>query len=173
MTTEQNESESALAAGQSPAAPKTTLWARIGAVFTGRGASNAKVSEPKSSNELAELRTDLATGRTLMAADRSLMAWVRTALSMISFGFTIYKVLEGFQKSGENLPHDYSPLTVGLFLTGLGTASMVMGTIEYWQRLNALRAFHPIKTFRPTFVMAMIISITGMLFFLGIVTKLL
>ncbi|WP_208102982.1 DUF202 domain-containing protein, partial [Escherichia coli] len=44
--------------------------------------------------------TELAADRTLMAADRSLMAWVRTALSMISFGFTIYKILQGFQQSG-------------------------------------------------------------------------
>jgi len=31
----------------------------------------------------------LPVSRTMMAADRSLMAWIRTALSMISFGFTI------------------------------------------------------------------------------------
>ena len=127
----------------------------------------------KTSNELAEDRTDLATGRTLMAADRSLMAWIRTALSMISFGFTIYKILEGLQKNGGDLGHDYSPQTVGLFLTGLGTASMVAGTIEYWERVKTLRMYHAIKTWRPVFVMAMIMSLTGLFFFLSIVTKLL
>ena len=35
----------------------------------------------------------LATERTRMAADRTLMGWIRTALSMIGFGFTIYKFL--------------------------------------------------------------------------------
>jgi putative membrane protein len=80
---------------------------------------------------LAADRTDLATGRTVMAVDRSLMAWIRTALSMISFGFTIYKILDGLQQSGGSLAHDYNPRTIGLFLTGLGTASMVAGTIEY------------------------------------------
>ena len=53
-----------------------------------------------SSNEMAQQRTTLAASRTLMAADRSLMAWVRTGLSMISFGFTIYKILQGFQEAG-------------------------------------------------------------------------
>ncbi|MEJ8824851.1 DUF202 domain-containing protein [Variovorax humicola] len=38
-----------------------------------------------------------------MAADRSLMAWVRTGLSMISFGFTIYMVIEGFAQQGGQL----------------------------------------------------------------------
>ena len=49
------------------------------------------------SDESSENRTDLAVVQNLMAADRTLMAWVRTALSMISFGFTIYKVIEGLQ----------------------------------------------------------------------------
>src|ERR1700679_1367281 len=43
---------------------------------------------------LAEKRTDLAMQRTSMAAERSLMAWVRTSLSMIGFGFSIYKFFQ-------------------------------------------------------------------------------
>ncbi|MEI9889510.1 MAG: DUF202 domain-containing protein [Caulobacteraceae bacterium] len=35
------------------------------------------------------LPADLGELRTIMAADRTLMAWIRTALSMLSFGFTI------------------------------------------------------------------------------------
>ncbi len=56
---------------------------------------------PKTSNELAaerttlaDERTDLAVARTLLALDRTLMAWVRTATSLISFGFTIYKIFQ-------------------------------------------------------------------------------
>ena len=36
--------------------------------------------------------TDLARERTREAADRTLMAWIRTALSLIGFGFTIAKI---------------------------------------------------------------------------------
>jgi putative membrane protein len=121
---------------------------------------------------MAADRTDMATQRTLMAMDRSLMAWTRTALSMISFGFTIYKILEGVQKTGANLPHDYTPQTIGLFLTGMGTVSMVAGTIEYWQRLKMLREFHPIKTWRASFIMALIMSVTGLSFFIIIIARL-
>ena len=125
-----------------------------------------------SSNELAVIRTTFAGRRTMMAADRSLMAWIRTALSMISFGFTIYKLLESFQEKGGNLPREHSPLVIGLFLTGLGTVSMVMGTVEYWERLNTLRKIHPIPTWRPTFIMALIMSGTGLVFFVSIITRL-
>ena len=121
--------------------------------------------ETKSTNELAVERTDLATRRTLMAADRTLMAWVRTALSMISFGFTIYKVLEGFIQSGTPLPHANSPRNLGLFLIGLGTVCMLMGTIEYWQTLKELGRFDHFGTRRPTFIIAVIMSLTGLFLF--------
>ncbi len=81
----------------------------------------------KSSNELAQDRTDLAVQRTLMAASRSLMAWVRTGLSMIGFGFTIYKFLsaEGAELTARN------PGNVGLVLIVLGNLSLLFGAIEY------------------------------------------
>ncbi|MBK6315770.1 MAG: DUF202 domain-containing protein [Blastocatellia bacterium] len=78
------------------------------------------------------------------------MAWVRTALSMISFGFTIYKVLEGLQVDGVDLGRDDAPRLVGMMLTGLGTISMVLGTIEYYFRLKELNRLQPITIWRPT-----------------------
>jgi hypothetical protein len=49
---------------------------------------------------------------------------------------------------------------------------MVMGTIEYWQRIKMLREYHAIKTWRPVFIMAMIMSVTGLLVFVSIIAKL-
>jgi putative membrane protein len=129
------------------------------------------IKETRSSNELAVERTNFAGRRTMMAADRSLMAWIRTALSMISFGFTIYKLLESFQQKGGTLARENSPLVIGLFLTGLGTVAMLMGTAEYWERLNNLRKIQPIPTWRPTFIMALIMSGTGLVFFMSIITR--
>lgn len=131
--------------------------------------------QPKSANELAEDRTGLAVKRTLMAADRTLMAWLRTALSMISFGFTIYKVLQGFQGAeGYELANKVDPRVVGEFLVGLGTISMVMGTIEYWFALRDLSqmAHNRIWT-RPSFIMALIISVSGLGIFISIIANLL
>jgi len=44
-----------------------------------------------------EIPPNLQLMNTLMAADRTLMAWTRTSLSMLSFGFTIFKILQAFQ----------------------------------------------------------------------------
>ena len=75
---------------------------------------------PKSSNVLAQERTELAVYRTALAASRSLMAWVRTGLSMIGFGFTIYKFIQAFADQFQ--PH--TARNVGLFLISLGTVSV-------------------------------------------------
>lgn len=132
-------------------------------------------AQPKSTNELAEDRTDLAIKRTLMAADRTLMAWLRTALSMISFGFTIYKVLQGFQGvEGYALANKVDPRTVGEFLVGLGTLSMIMGTVEYWFIIKDLCVMaHARIWVRPSFIMALIISLAGLGVFISITANLL
>ena len=125
-----------------------------------------------SADDLAEDRTAMATTRTLMAADRTLMAWIRTSLSMISFGFTIYRVLEGFQEAGQELPREQSPRNIGLFLTALGTVAMVMGVTEYWGGIKLLRRFQPIPFARPSVIMALIMSVGGVFMFFSIITGL-
>jgi putative membrane protein len=97
--------------------------------------------------------------RTLMGADRSLMAWMRTALSMVSFGFTIYKILQGFIASGADLGAAGQPRVVGLFLIGAGTVSIVLGILEYGQRAKELSAYEPVPIWRPSFVMVAAIAV--------------
>jgi putative membrane protein len=125
-----------------------------------------------SSNELAQERTDLALSRNLMAADRTLMAWVRTSLSLNSFGFTIYKVLLAFQQGGGQLPQGHTPRNIGLFLTGLGTVAMLMGTVEYWQSLKELHRMKGFRIWRASLVMAVLMSVMGVFLFISIMTKL-
>ncbi|MFM0339583.1 YidH family protein [Paraburkholderia fungorum] len=127
----------------------------------------------RTSDQLAGDRTDLAANRTLMAADRTLMAWIRTGLSMISFGFTIYKVLQGFTDAGIHLAHPHSPRVIGLFLTGIGTVSMALGTIEYWTTISSLRERQSISVWRPTFFIALVMACSGSFVFLSIIIRLL
>jgi len=46
----------------------------------------------------ASTTDELARERNRAAADRTLMAWIRTALSLIAFGFSIGKIFEYLQK---------------------------------------------------------------------------
>ena len=126
-----------------------------------------------SPDELSQARTGLAIQRTLMGADRTLMAWVRTSLSMSSFGFTLYKVLQGFQQAGTLLPTDKTPRQVGLFLIGLGTAAMVLGIVDYWLVLRELRLLKHIRMRRPVMTMAILMAVFGVALFVSVVARVL
>jgi putative membrane protein len=153
-------------------AARPTFWQALRAAFASWWGTGPAGQPKQSSDELAEDRTDMAATRTLMAADRTLMAWVRTSLSLSSFGFTIYKVLQGLAETGLRLPHGQTPLIVGLFLTGLGTLAMVMGSLEYVQALRELRRYMDVKLTRPAFIMAVLMGLVGLFLFFSIVTRL-
>jgi len=159
----------------SPAPPRrrlARLFAALRSTF-GNAPPAATLQGEKTSNALSEERTGLSTDRTLMAADRSLMAWIRTSLSMISFGFTIYKLLQGFAASGTHLDHVGSPRVMGLFLTGLGTLAMIFGTIEYWVRLQDLRRHRPFGLWRPSLIISLLMSLIGLFMFVAIIFQVL
>ena len=113
----------------------------------------------------------LALDRTRMAAERTLMAWVRTALSMISFGFTIYKFLQVLQEQSK-LPvmRPQTPRDVGLTLTGIGTFAVIIACVQHWKYVKKLRPDQPYKLWRDlTFIVACLIAILGLLIFVSIV----
>lgn len=132
-------------------------------------------AELPTANQLAGTRTDLAIERTLMAARRTMMGWVRTALSLISFGFTIYKFLQGAAQGGSvGRMRVQGPRNLGLFLIALGTLSVIMGSIEYFESIRRLGP-HDSGTRRHawnfTLILGVIIGLLGLFLFLTILTN--
>ena len=112
----------------------------------------------------------LAGDRTVMAADRTLMAWIRTALSMISFGFTIYKFLHAFEESGAiHLRRPNAPRDLGLFLTALGTGSLLAGMIQYVQLLRQIH-LSALRT-SVSFYVACAVVVLGLTVLIGILAR--
>lgn len=111
--------------------------------------------------------------RTVMSARRTLMSWVRTALSLISFGFTIYKFLEA--TTGDTplgLLKLQNPRRIGLTLIALGTLSVLMGTIEYFETikfLNELSA-RKYKAMNYSLFLGLMIGLLGLFLFVTILT---
>jgi putative membrane protein len=96
--------------------------------------------ELKSSNELADERTQLAVVRTIVALDRTLMAWVRTATSLISFGFTIYKFFQQLQQErASTVHHLLGPRGVAMVMIGVAVFGLTLAT---WQHRRETRKLH-------------------------------
>ena len=128
--------------------------------------------ELKLSDILAQKRTGLAADRTRMAANRTLMAWVRTAISFIGFGFTIYKFLQSLQEQGVQITfRPEGPRNVGLLLLSLGTASAIMGIIEYWDNTRALRDEFRIKPHWFPLIVASLLAALGLYLIVSIVLQ--
>ena len=122
----------------------------------------------RSANVLAQERTDLAVFRTTLAASRSLMAWVRTGLSMIGFGFTIYKFIQGF--ASEVRPN--AARNIGLFLIAWGTLSILFGCIEYWQTARDIKGMYGVTMRIFPVAMAAVVGLLGVGLFMAIVLRL-
>jgi putative membrane protein len=123
-------------------------------------------------NDAAANEPDLGVMRTLMAADRTLMAWIRISLASLSFGYSIYKILQDFQEAGTALPRDNTPRNVGVVLALAGTVSLLMGTVEYWGTLRLLRRHYAVSFARPALITALVMSAVGVLLIVGILSRL-
>ena len=130
------------------------------------------MNEPDKSTELAEQRTDLALQRTIIAAERTLMAWIRTSISMIGFGFTIYKFFQYLRES-ENIigtvrPH--AARNLGLTLITLGTLALIVAAIQHRIFLNQMGIKEGKHLWSLSFIVAIMMMLIGVMAFIGVLT---
>jgi putative membrane protein len=80
--------------------------------------------------------------RTRLSLERTLMAWVRTAVSLIGFGFTIVQFFErlGDMEGVEMATRPQAPRYLGLALIGAGVASLLISVWQYRIMINYLQS---------------------------------
>ncbi len=121
-------------------------------------------------NTELKLNDILAIDRTRMAAERTLMAWVRTALSMITFGFSIYKVLQALQEqSSVYILRPQAPRNAGLTLIGLGIFVLVTAGVQHRKYLRNLGPAQSGRAWDMTQIVASLIALLGILMFGSII----
>jgi putative membrane protein len=120
-----------------------------------------------------KLADALATERTRMAADRTLMGWIRTALSMIGFGFTIFKFLESIQSKewASEAIRPHSPRTVGLTLVSIGVFALVVASLQHWNYVKKLRSDQPYRPWDLGLVVAALIGLLGLAMIVSIILR--
>lgn len=84
--------------------------------------------------------TSLAAQRNRLALERTMMAWVRTATSLIAFGFTLYQAFR-YLATTERLNRTIvSPQAFGIAMIVVGLIALMLAWIQHVQELKALRA---------------------------------
>jgi putative membrane protein len=110
-----------------------------------------------------------------MAADRTLMAWIRTALSMISFGFTICKFHQYLLQTESPLANlaksaGERPSRLGPVLIVLGLISLAIGCLQDWYELKLIEPRFWSR-FRPSLVVAVFVALIGALALLNVLFR--
>jgi len=115
--------------------------------------------------------TELALARTRAAYERTMMSWIRTATSLITFGFSVYKF---FQLEGPINPRQnrfIGPRQFAFILVSIGLFSLVLATVEYRHNIRALGALYAYDHRSLAVVVAALISLLGVVALLLMVLR--
>ena len=80
----------------------------------------------------------MAFQRTRMSADRTLMSTIRTSLSLIGFGFTIFQIFEKLRETNV-ITSAHAPRNFGISLVAVGIGMLVLGIIYHVNFMYGLR----------------------------------
>jgi len=116
-------------------------------------------------------RVQLAFERTFLAYERTRIAWVRTALALISFGFVIAKFFQYLREQRGQTATVLSPRAVGLIMITIGLVGLILANWQQRRAVKALRERCP-KLPRPVSgVMAVLITLFGVLALIGALVR--
>ena len=86
--------------------------------------------------------TFLAVERTRVAYDRTMMAWIRTAISLLTFGFGIYKFFEIGTGRERAIAHPWvGPREFGLVMVSIGLISLLIAAFDNKRNISRLEAY--------------------------------
>jgi putative membrane protein len=105
--------------------------------------------------------TRLAYDRTWLAYERTMQAWTRTAMSLITFGFSVYKLADIVEQNPAKRALLVGPHVFGFILVGTGFVALAMAVIEYRQSIAVLRSEYGQSPRSKSVILAGIIAALG------------
>jgi putative membrane protein len=116
--------------------------------------------------------TRLALERTNAAYDRTLMAWMRTAISLITFGFAIYKFFQiELDRGARQNTHLIGAREFSLIMVCAGLLAMALGLVDHWLNTRPLRARDPTLPHTRTFAFSTVVFTLGLLALLAVIFR--
>jgi len=112
-------------------------------------------------------RVQLAFERTFLAYERTRIAWVRTALALISFGFVIAKFFQYLREKQGETATALSPRAIGLVMITIGLVGLILSSWQERRAVKALRERCPELPRSISGVMALLITLFGVLAMIG------
>ena len=116
--------------------------------------------------------TRLAFEKAYLAHENTRMSWVRTALGMISFGFTIAKFFELVREKQGMRATLLDPPTVGILMIVIGLVALTLSNLQQARAVKALRDQCPsLPKFSVAGTTAAAIWLLGILALLGAILR--
>jgi putative membrane protein len=110
--------------------------------------------------------------RTRLALERTMMSWLRTAVSLIGFGFAIVQFFERLQQMPGVVPayHPGAPRYMGLALISCGILALVISAWQYRWTARYLRSgsFVPIAGLPNEAVQSPVLAISIVMICIGL-----
>lgn len=101
------------------------------------------------------------------------MAWIRTSISMIGFGFSIYKFFQYLPEeiAAGNIRRPQAPRNLGLTLIALGTVALTAAAWQHRRFLNDIGASQTRHVWSISFIVAMAVILIGAVTFYGVLLR--
>jgi len=90
-----------------------------------------------------------------------MLAWVRTATSLITFGFSVYKFFQILREESPGTNYLIGARQFGILLVSIGLASLALATVEYRQNIRRLGTEYQVRPRSLAVIVAALLSILG------------
>lgn len=91
----------------------------------------------------ADVNSQLALVRTRLSQDRTLLSWVRTAVSLITFGFGVHQFFRAVPSARPHGLHETTPYLFGSAMVLIGLVTLVLAAVENRSTAAALDVAYP------------------------------
>ena len=129
------------------------------------------MSEGSQTESSLDLSTKLALDRTRNSYERTMMSWIRTATSLITFGFSIYKFFQIETPATRIANRFFGPREFALILVSIGVFSLFLATIEYRQSIRGLPVEYRASRRSLAAVVAFLVTLLGIVALVAMVFR--